>query len=331
MLRRMRRSVLVLLGLSLTVRASAHPSESQALARLDAAIAAQPSARALHLERARALLRVGQPARALDAVRASGLASARALTVTARAYEALGRDAEARAALDRAIAHDPEHVEARWRRADLLERAARREAEGAAAPLESEEPRPRPPAPGLRAPDRAPEARRRALLELARDDLADLAARPRADPDVHLRLARVLTALDDPRAAQAALQDGLRRTGAVVLRRALVRAALDAGEPARALEAAVALIPASPIEGHLLRAEAEAALGRPEAAKATLRAALAMAEQAVKRRGSAASLARRAEVYLALGERARAEDDARAALARAPKLESAITILEALR
>lgn len=263
--------------------AHAHPLERDALAELDAQLRAHPARTELHLRRAEHLLGMQQAERALQAVEASGLNSAEAQVLAAQAHLQLGHPLEARRRLDRALSLCPEHAPALVLRAEVAEAAGD--------------------------------------LNLAASDLSRLLRGPsKVGPELYLRLARVQDALHLADAAHRTLGQGLRRTGAQVLRRAWVRSALGLGRARLARAEATALMAGSayPMEALLLRAEAHAALGNRHEARKDRQAALRFAERAFDQRGSAAALAWRAEAKLALGDRAGAVADAQAALARAP-------------
>jgi len=274
--------------------AHAHPSETDALKHLDARLKSQPSQVELHLERAEHLLQLQRPHQALAATRSAGLGSSRAHLLAARAHVQLKAHTAALASLEQAISLNPHSAGARWLRAELFEQAG-------------------------------------ALPQAEADLVALLRQHPRSAPGAYLRLGRVQSAQGEADKALSTLHSGLQASGAQVLRRALVQTALRHDRPNAALRALPALISASkyPVEGLLMKAQAQERLGQTARATKTLKLALSTAERAFKRRGSPAALALRASAKQALGDAQGAQEDARLALLRAPSNPRAQAVLKA--
>lgn len=274
--------------------AHAHPSETDALKDLDARLKSHPSQVELHLERAEHLLQLQRPHQALAAARSAGLKSSRAHLLAARAHVQLKENAAALADLAEALSLNPQSAGARWLRAELFEQAG-------------------------------------ALSQAETDLVALLRRHPRSAPGAYLRLGRVQSAQGKADRALSSLQSGLQLSGAQVLRRALVQTALRHEHPHVALRAVAGLISASkyPVEGLLMKAQAQEQLGQDAQAQATRRQALNTAERALERRGSPAALALRAASKQALGDAEGAQSDARLALQRAPSNPRAQAVLKA--
>lgn len=271
--------------------ASAHPAEDEAIARLDARLADDPSQVQLHAERAARLLRLMQPKPALAALERAGRPTASTEVLRGRALAQLGDLAGARAAYDRALDLDSAHVQARWRRAQLAQRTK--------------------------------DAR------TAIRDLQQLRARPDAPPEIFLRLGRLLPKATATRVLQEGLRrTGAATLRQALVERALQDRdfTLARDEAKRLVDAA----PAS-VDGKLLLAKAERGLGQAAKAKRLLKQALEQAERHVARRGSAASYVARARARLALGDRDGARADLDVALGRAPTYPPALDLQEVLR
>lgn len=246
---------LLLGALLLSPRAFAHAGLAEALARLDAQLAAGPSA-SLWMDRAERQLQDGLPERALpdlERARAASPTSAeqrRERRLRALSLEAAGRPTEALAALDQALA------------------------EGPSAPLHR--------------------ARGRVLGQLGRWAEAagalELAQQLVPTPEGCLAWAEACERAGRPADAEAVLETGLRALGgAAAVRLALISLDRRLGQPARALrwvQQAEASHPRSP-EWPLLAAELELTRGRHAAARKALgRASHLLAERARRGRGT---------------------------------------------
>jgi tetratricopeptide (TPR) repeat protein len=126
--------------------------------------------------------------------------------------------------------------------------------------------------------------------------------------------ARVLIALGRIAEARAALEEAIRTTGAVVLRRELIRIA----EPEAALHELQVVLQSARVKTDwlLLRAEVLAKLGRQEEAAEERKAAVIEAERIARRRPAPAILLARARAYEAVGRTEEARRDRREAAAR---------------
>lgn len=161
--------------------------------------------------------------------------------------------------------------------------------------------------------------------------LGDLDQALTLKPDVEAALlrARWHRAQGDLPKAALGLEQILAQVGdALLLRRALVALYLDLGRPEPALALVEAALAKEPRSAEWLMAKARAlkVAGRPGAARETLIEALEIAEHAVERRATPLLIAQRAEVRLALGDRAGARRDLDLALHRGPPFPRAVEL-----
>jgi tetratricopeptide (TPR) repeat protein len=233
----------LVLGLAPAPRAFAHDGLHDQIEQVTRRIAETPGDGALYLKRGELYRLHGEWDRALaDLDRASRLAPGLAAVEFARGRTLLeaGRPAEARAALDRFLAHAPAHVEALLTRARA--RAALGEHAGAAA-----------------------------------DYTRALELMPRPEPDVYLERARALAAADRVEEAVRGLDEGIARLGPLVT---LELCAVDLERRLGRVDAALArvdlLASRSPRKETWLarRGEILDAAGRADEARAAFAAAL---------------------------------------------------------
>lgn len=129
--------------------------------------------------------------------------------------------------------------------------------------------------------------------------------------------------------AAAGLSDVLTRVqDALLVRRALVEVRLEQGQPQAALELVEEALTKNPrsVEWLLAKARALTASGEPETAHQTLLDALVLAEAAAQQRATPMLITQRAEVRLALGDRAGARRDLDLALTKGPPFPRALEL-----
>ena len=270
--------------------AGADPTGTETLSVLDARIAEAPHDVRLLLARAELYVRANRAYEALADLRLAeslGTAGPALHAHRAAALHQLGRDAQAEAELDAFLASTDG---TQWAH-DLRGRI--READGRFAGA-----------------------------------LEDYEAALRIGPRIHLFLARgrVLERLGRLDEAAYGYRDGLSlRSGAVVLREALVRVERARGEWDEALQEVDRLLAASgrQVRWLLLRADVLDAAGRSAAARAARTAALADAERSLAKRPSARNQAAVGLALVALGRHPEAISVLTQALARSPSMEDA--------
>lgn len=158
----------------------------------------------------------------------------------------------------------------------------------------------------------------------------DRALATRPDLEDYLLRARLLRATGQPAAAADSLADALDRLGpAVLLRRALIDAELDAGRPLRALahlDEDIARAPDLPV-WRLLQARAFDAAGLPAEAASSRDTALRMVDDRLRHRPVPLLRLQRAEILAALGRWREADRELTRLIDDAPRLPG----LDALR
>lgn len=215
----------------------------------------------------------------------------------AAAYRRLEHFDDALADVRVALRSDPDHAEARLERA--LVRVAQGRDKAALADLDVVLAGDAPSSVAWAARARVHAADKR--YEAARHDY-DRALEQRAHPDYFLERGRVDEAREAWDDAASGYREGVERSGAIVLRIALVDVERKRGDTAAALTEVDALLEQVPtrVDWVLLRAEILAESGRAEAATVERLRALALAHAAVARRPTEVSRQALAATYRAL-------------------------------